>query len=79
MNLLADPAAPTGAITITLNGQPLTVPHGTSVAQALAHAGELPTAFATALNGEFLPRAARADRRLVAGDALTTFAAIVGG
>ncbi|OOG41288.1 thiamine biosynthesis protein ThiS [Polaromonas sp. A23] len=64
---------------ITLNGEARQVPAGSSLADALA-AVELPTAsFASAINGEFVARDARAQALLAEGDAVFTFQAITGG
>ncbi|WP_077593930.1 sulfur carrier protein ThiS [Polaromonas sp. A23] len=66
-------------INITLNGEARQVPAGSSLADALA-AVELPTAsFASAINGEFVARDARAQALLAEGDAVFTFQAITGG
>ncbi|NDY92004.1 sulfur carrier protein ThiS [Ideonella livida] len=67
---------------ITLNGEPQAWAPGLTVAQALAAAGleqDGVTRVATAVNAQFVPRALRESTVLQAGDALTTFAAIVGG
>lgn len=66
-------------INITFNGEARQVPAGSSLADALA-AAELPaTAFASAVNGEFVARDARAQTLLAEGDAVFTFQAITGG
>lgn len=52
---------------------------GLDIAAVLAERGIRPEAVATALNGAFVPRPARAATTLRPGDALTLFAAIVGG
>ncbi|MBA3593473.1 MAG: sulfur carrier protein ThiS [Polaromonas sp.] len=66
-------------INITLNGEARQVPAGSSLADALATT-ELPTAsFASAVNGEFVARDARAQTVLAEGDAVFTFQAITGG
>ncbi len=66
-------------INITFNGEARQVPTGSSLADALA-AVELPTAsFASAINGEFVARDARAQTLLAEGDAVFTFQAITGG
>jgi sulfur carrier protein ThiS len=81
-------------ITVTFNGEALTLARGSSLADALtgaptgalatAQAGTqadtpVPLACATAVNGHFVPREARAVTLLQPGDAVTTFRAIVGG
>ncbi|HMZ02897.1 MAG TPA: sulfur carrier protein ThiS [Burkholderiaceae bacterium] len=83
------PAAPAPAggntaratLCVHLNGQPLQVPVGTDLAALLAQsAADLdPRHCATAVNGGFVPRAARPATPLRDGDAITTFQAIVGG
>lgn len=66
-------------INITFNGEARQVPAGSSLADALATA-ELPAAsFASAVNGEFVARDARAQTLLAEGDAVFTFQAITGG
>ncbi|MEO8023213.1 sulfur carrier protein ThiS [Polaromonas sp.] len=66
-------------INITFNGEARQVPVGSSLADALA-ATELPAAsFASAVNGEFVARDARAQTLLAEGDAVFTFQAITGG
>jgi len=77
------PAAPRDAagatVTITVNGAPHAWRPGLTVADAVReHAGAAP-GVATALNGRFVARPARADTPLAPGDALLVFAAIVGG
>jgi sulfur carrier protein len=68
---------------VQLNGQAYAWREGLTAAELLRQAGLADegqtTRIATALNGQFLPRAQRAATPLQAGDALTTFAAIVGG
>lgn len=72
-----DPAA-AGTIRITLNGEPTTI-ESQSLAELLDHLGHPPQSMATAVNGEFVARDARAARRLADGDRVTTFQRIVGG
>ena len=64
---------------IMVNGQPLTGAEGLSLAELLTCLGEPANEVATALNGEFIARERRDCVRLVAGDRLTFFKAIVGG
>lgn len=64
---------------LTLNGEPLAVPAGSSLADLIAARGEDPQALATAFNGTFVPRAEREHVHLQDGDAVTVFKAIVGG
>jgi sulfur carrier protein len=64
---------------ITLNGEPRTVADGETLADLVAALGQPPQALATAVNGEFVARAARAETRLREGDAVFTFQPITGG
>jgi sulfur carrier protein len=67
------------AATFDLNGAACAWRPGLSVADAVReHAGD-ERSVATALNGRFVPRPARADTPVAPGDALLVFAAIVGG
>lgn len=72
---------PQARLCVRLNGQPVQLPQGSSLAALLAQcAAELdPGHCATAVNGGFVPRAARPATPLRDGDAITTFQAIVGG
>lgn len=64
---------------VHVNGQAEPWRDGLDIAALLAQHGTAPEAVATALNGEFVPRALRASTLLQPGDSLTLFAAIVGG
>lgn len=64
---------------ITLNGQALPWPPGTTLAELVAHQGVTPDAVATAVNGHFVARTHRAQHILQAGDRVATFQPIVGG
>ena len=64
---------------ITLNGEPRTIAEGETLADLVAALGQPPQALATAVNGEFVARAARAETRLRDGDAVFTFQPITGG
>jgi sulfur carrier protein len=64
---------------ITVNGEPRRVDDSTTLADLVAALGQAPTALATAVNGEFVPRAERAGVRLRDGDAVFTFQPITGG
>jgi sulfur carrier protein len=66
-------------ITITLNGEAREMPAGSTLADALAPGGLPATSFASAVNGEFVARDARASTLLSDGDAVFTFQAITGG
>jgi sulfur carrier protein len=64
---------------ITLNGEPRTVQEATTLADLVAALGQQPTSLATAVNGEFVPRAERCKVQLRDGDAVFTFQPITGG
>ena len=66
-------------ITITINGEPRQLPAGSTLADALAAHGQPAASFASAVNGEFVARDARASTALSEGDAVFTFQAITGG
>ncbi|MDW5443884.1 sulfur carrier protein ThiS [Polaromonas sp. SM01] len=66
-------------INITLNGEARQVPAGSTLADALAASGQPAQSFASAVNGEFVARDARASTPLTEGDAVFTFQAITGG
>lgn len=65
-------------IRISVNGLPQSVPAMT-LAQWVASAGAAPESLATAVNGEFVARDARAARLLRDGDAVMSFQPIQGG
>jgi sulfur carrier protein len=64
---------------ITLNGEPRPLEPGTTLADLVAALQQPPQALATAVNGEFVAREARAQRQLQAGDDVFTFQPITGG
>lgn len=64
---------------ITLNGEPRAIGEGETLADLIAGLGQPPQSLATAVNGEFIARAARAETRLREGDAVFTFQPITGG
>ncbi|MFN3568637.1 MAG: sulfur carrier protein ThiS [Polaromonas sp.] len=66
-------------ITITLNGEARELPPGSTLADALAESSQPAASFASAVNGEFVARDARANTVLSDGDAVFTFQAITGG
>jgi sulfur carrier protein len=66
-------------IHITLNGEPIEKPHGISLAGLIASLDQSPSALATAVNQNFVPRDARDARLLLEGDAVFTFQPITGG
>lgn len=65
--------------TITLNGEPRQLEPDATLADLVASLDQPPQALATAVNGEFIPRDARAQRPLREGDAVFTFQPITGG
>jgi sulfur carrier protein len=66
-------------IFISVNGEARAVPQGSNLADLVAALNVAPNALATAVNQQFVAREARVNFVLKAGDALTTFQAIVGG
>lgn len=67
------------AVRVTVNGDPVELAVGTTLADLIAQLGHEPKAVATAVNGEFVARVARADRLLAEGAQVTCFQPIVGG
>ena len=66
-------------IELRLDDRPHRVPAGTTLAGLVERLGYRPADVASAVNGAFVPRAARAARELAAGDAVLLFKPIVGG
>jgi len=64
---------------ITLNGEARTLSSGATLADLIAGLIDQPRLLATAVNGEFVPRTARAELQLRDGDAVFTFEPITGG
>ena len=64
---------------ITVNGESRDLAEGTTLADLVAALGQAPQALATAVNGEFVARAARDNVQLQPGDAVFTFQPITGG
>jgi sulfur carrier protein len=64
---------------ITLNGESRQVDDSTTLADLVSALGQQPQSLATAVNGEFVPRGARATVQLREGDAVFTFQPITGG
>lgn len=64
---------------ITLNGEPHQLEPGCTLAEFFQNMNLEPNAFASALNGQFVARGARAACVLQENDAVFTFQAIVGG
>jgi sulfur carrier protein len=65
--------------TLRFNDHSLPCPEGLTLAALLAAQGVNAEHVATAVNGEFIPRAQRANTPLQPGDTVLTFQAIVGG
>ncbi len=70
--------ATTPVITLVVNGQPQTTTART-LQEWVDAQDAAPTALATAVNGTFVPRTARAQHELHDGDAVLTFQPIQGG
>lgn len=66
-------------MTILLNKQPLTLPEGATVADALKAAKLAPEGKATALNGVVVPATMRQAKQLNEGDSLLVISAFYGG
>jgi sulfur carrier protein len=67
------------SLQVTVNGEPRTLEDSATLADLVAALGQAPQALATAVNGEFVPRGARASVQLREGDAVFTFQPITGG
>ena len=73
------PGSAGGQLQVSLNGEALQMPAGSTL-EALLQARDLdPMTHATAVNGQFVPRDARAAHALQDGDTVMCFQAIVGG
>lgn len=80
MNTSAPLQGPSSArLAVTLNGESVSLPTGTTLAGLLRLRRVDPQSVATAVNAEFVPRTMRDSMRLSGNDAVTTFQAIVGG
>jgi len=66
-------------IALRLDDRPHRVAAGTSLAELVFALGHAPEAVGTAVNGEFVARAGRAQRVLQEGDVVLMFQPIVGG
>ena len=67
-------------IEIRINGEARQIDDDDTTLDALiASLGHTPAALATAVNGDFVPRAQRPACRLQSGDSVTTFQPITGG
>ena len=76
---MPDQTAPAAVATLRFNERTLACPPGWTLAALLAEQGLAAEAVATAVNGQFVPRALRQATPLQAGDSVLTFHAIVGG
>ncbi len=68
-----------GSLRVQLDGQAMDVPEGCTLAQLLSLLGQAPESVATAVNGQHVPREARAQQGLSEGDHILLFRPIVGG
>jgi sulfur carrier protein len=68
-----------GTVVATVNGQLRELPEGTTLAQLVELLGQAPAEVATAINGEFIPRALRGTQVLRSDDRVVCFKPIVGG
>ncbi|MBN9203983.1 sulfur carrier protein ThiS [Methylibium petroleiphilum] len=66
-------------VTVHLEGRGCRLARGSTLADLLRLLGHTPEAITTALNGEFVARALRADHVLQDGDQILLFQPIVGG
>ena len=73
------PSPSTSTVTIQVDGHARDVAPGTTLAQLVDALGHAPQAVSTAVNAEFVARAARQNRVLQAGDQVLLFQPIVGG
>jgi sulfur carrier protein len=67
------------SLIILLDGKPHAVQSGTTLEALVAELGHAAQAVSIAVNGDFVPRAQRANRALMANDAVLLFQPIVGG
>jgi sulfur carrier protein len=67
------------AVRVQLDGETIELAPGSTLAELLARRGVSPEAVATAVNGDFVARAARAARTLSTGDSVMCFKPITGG
>ena len=63
---------------VTINGEPVDLPEGTTLAAILEQRGQS-TGVATAVNGEFVPRSARSTHAVSDGDTVDIVAPMQGG
>ncbi len=67
------------AITVHVGGEARRLTPGSTLAELVAALGHDPCAVATAVNGDFVARGARAERLLADGDHIHCFKPITGG
>ena len=67
------------SVPVTLNGEPLDLPDGSTVAQAVAELTAAPSGVAAAVNGEVVPRGSWAVTALRDGDQVEVVTAVHGG
>lgn len=69
----------TNTITVQLDGQPVPLTAGTTLATLVEQLGHAPQAVSTAVNGMFVARGQRTECLLQPDDAVLLFQPIVGG
>ncbi len=72
-------AAVAALLNVKVNGQPQSMPVGSTLAELVDALSLAPESIATAVNGEFIARHRRALQPLQTGDSVGFFQAIVGG
>ena len=66
-------------MTLSVNGEAVTVPDGTTVAQLVTERAAQPRGVAVARNGEVVPRGSWPETPLAEGDCLELLVAVSGG
>ena len=67
------------SVQVKLNGEPRTLPDGSTVTQAVAELTAAPSGVAAAVNGEVVPRGSWAVTPLCRGDQVEVVTAVQGG
>jgi sulfur carrier protein len=67
------------SVQVKLNGEPLDLPEGSTVEQAVAQLTAAPAGVAAAVNGDVVPRGSWAVRLLRDGDQVEVVTAVQGG